>query len=340
MGNSEPIVEARFYRKKAENRVECILCPHHCTLKPGESGKCKIRTNIEGTLFADMYGSLSAVHVDPIEKKPLYHFYPGKEILSLGGLGCNFGCNCCQNYHISQAGKNDFPRLLKMSVKDIIKQAESTPGNIGIAYTYNEPSVWFEFMVDIAREIKSIGLKNAMVSNGYINKKPLSELLNYIDAFNIDLKCFDSDIHRNFTGGELKFVLNNLKLIRKDNKHLEVTHLVVPGMNDKPELFHDMVNWIEQELGPDIPLHISRYFPKYRMEIDATPSTILNQFAEIARKKMYFVYLGNVSLFSFQHTVCPKCKSLIIKREGYATKLVGLSGSGACSNCGESIAIT
>lgn len=339
MGIFEPNTEASYYRKGPEKSVECLLCPHHCSLLPGEYGKCRIRTNINGILVAEMYGSLSAMHVDPIEKKPLYHFHPGKEILSLGGLGCNFRCDCCQNYHISQAGKKDFPRLLDMSVKEIINQAENTKDNIGIAFTYNEPSVWFEYMLDIAREVKSIGLANAMVSNGYINKKPFAELLDYLDAFNIDLKCFDSDTHKRFTGGDLKFVLNTLRTIKNKGKHLEVTHLVVPGISDRLELFSDLVNWVAQELGPDTPLHISRYFPKYQMGGSATSSDILLHFAEIAREKLYYVYLGNISFHDYQNTICPQCESLVIRREGYFTSLEGISKDGTCKSCGEIIAI-
>lgn len=339
MGNSEPIVEARYYKKRSENSVECLLCPHHCTLQPGETGKCKIRINADGVLIAEMYGYLSAMHVDPIEKKPLYHFHPGKEILSLGGLGCNFSCNCCQNYHISQSGKRDYPRLLKMSVDEIIKQAEQTPDNIGIAFTYNEPSVWYEYMLDIARSGKSKGMNNAMVSNGYINKKPLSELINYMDAFNIDLKCFDSDIHHEFSGGELKYVLNTLRTIKSIGKHLEVTHLVVPGVNDQSKMFTEMVHWIANELGPDTPLHISRYFPKYQMNKEATSSKILSQFAGIAHEHLHYVYLGNTSFYDYQNTVCPNCESVVILREGYSTSLVGLSSRGKCITCGETIVV-
>lgn len=339
MNNSEKTVEASYYKKHADGSVKCMLCPHHCNLLIGESGKCKIRTNIEGTLVAEMYGNLSAVHIDPIEKKPLYHFHPGKEILSLGGLGCNFSCDCCQNYHISQSGKKDYPRLLFMSVQDIIKQAKKAADNIGIAYTYNEPSVWYEFMLEISRAAKSETLENAMVSNGYINKKPLMELIKYMDAFNIDLKCFDSDRHKQFTGGELKYVLNTLRSIRKEGKHLEVTHLVIPGINDDPKVFREMVDWIVMDLGPDTPLHISRYFPKYHMEKNATTAEKLLQFAEIAGGKLQYVYLGNLSLHEYQNTICPNCESLVILREGYSTSLVGLSKDGKCKSCGETVAI-
>lgn len=340
MLTSEMGIEAGYYRKKEGNQVECLLCPHHCTIRPGDAGKCRIRTNNNGTLMADMYGNLSAVHIDPVEKKPLYHFHPGKEILSLGGLGCNFSCNCCQNYSISQTGKNDFPRVIKMSLENILFEAEKALDNIGVAYTYNEPGVWYEYMFEIAKLIKEKGMKNAMVSNGYINKKPLLDLLPFMDAFNIDLKCFDSNLHEQFTGGKLKFVLNTLKAIVKEGRHLEVTHLLVPGLSDDIQKFNEMVNWIRDELGDSTPLHISRYFPKFHMDSNATPAEMLRDYAEIAAEKLHFVYLGNVSELHFQNTVCPACDTPVILREGYSIHLAGMANNGTCKSCGESIAIT
>lgn len=339
MNGFKSAIEASYYKKLSEDRVACLLCPHHCIILPGKSGKCKVRLNEKGRLVAQMFGSLSAAHVDPIEKKPLYHFHPGKEILSLGGMGCNFNCNCCQNYHISQSGKKDYPRLLKTSGDEIVEQAKRTPGNIGIAYTYNEPAVWFEFMLDIAHKLKSTGLANVMVSNGYVNKKPLEEIIACMDAFNIDLKCFDNDIHQKFTGGDLKFVLNTLKSIRKENVHLEITHLVVPGVNNNPELFAKMIDWIEQELGPEIPLHISRYFPNYRMQRATTSSELLFDFADIASRKLHYVYMGNMSVNDFQNTNCPGCDSLVIQRHGFSISRNGMTADGACKFCGNAIAI-
>ena len=339
MGAIEAKVKASYFRKLENNRVECLLCPHHCSLMPGETGICKIRTNFEGTLIAEMYGFLSAAQIDPIEKKPLYHFFPGKEILSLGGLGCNFSCDCCQNYHISQAGKKDYPRLLNMTVHDILELAQKTSGNIGLAYTYNEPSVWYEFMLDIAVKAKSKDLKNAVVTNGYINKKPLIELLSCMDAFNVDLKVFDPAIHKQFTGGELKFVLNTLKTVRQEGSHLELTHLVVPGVNDTLKLFKDMIQWIEAELGPDTPLHISRYYPRFHRNADATSSETLYRFADEAKNKLNYVYVGNLTFHEYQNTVCPDCENLVILREGYSIHSVGLTLKGTCKNCGRTIAV-
>ncbi len=174
---------ADFYTKLEDNKVKCLLCPHECTIAPGKTGICKVRSNQNGVLQLDVYGLLSATHFDPIEKKPLYHFHPGKEIFSLGSLGCNFKCKCCQNHHISQVGKAEYNRLQEISVLEILRQVKSSPENIGVAYTYNEPVVWYEFMLDIAKELSKNQYKNVLVSNGFINKDPLLKLLEYIDAF-------------------------------------------------------------------------------------------------------------------------------------------------------------
>jgi pyruvate formate lyase activating enzyme len=332
-------MEARFYKRQKDNKIKCYLCPHECIIKPGHSGICKIRTNIGGTLNADMYGYLSATHFDPIEKKPLYHFHPGSEILSLGSLGCNFHCSCCQNYEISQTGKKGFPRLQEISVSSIVKAAKADPANIGVAYTYNEPTIWYEFMYDIARDIKDNGLKNVAVSNGYVSKDPLKQLVKYFDAFNIDIKSFDDTTHKRFTGGELKHVLQTLTTIVAEEKHLEITYLLVPGVNEDRQVFGNLLKWIEKQLGPEIPFHISRYFPRYRMTTTATPVTLIHEMAELASQYLRYVYTGNVSLDNFQNTVCPNCDALIIRREGFAVYPEGLGKDGSCMQCGYKIAV-
>ncbi|MBN1599637.1 MAG: AmmeMemoRadiSam system radical SAM enzyme [Bacteroidales bacterium] len=332
--------EASYYTKSENNKVKCNLCPHNCLISDGKAGICKVRTNIGGTLYADVYNKLSAVHFDPVEKKPLYHFYPGKEILSIGGLGCNFKCGCCQNYEISQSGVNEFPRLLSITVNDIIKMVHKSPINIGLAFTYNEPVVWFEYMKDVAIETKKHGLKNVMVSNGYINKKPLEDLLEWIDAFNIDLKVFNEEQHKRFTGGGLQEVFNTLETIVKGKKHLEVTTLVVPGLNDDIQQFEQMIDWIYNHLGSNVPLHISRYFPKYRMNKDATSGKLLTEMADCASEKLSFVYMGNYPENNYQNTICPVCGNIAILRHGYHINTTGIKSDGKCSNCGFKLAIT
>ncbi len=331
-------MEADFYKKLENNRVQCLICPHECKIAPGNSGICKVRSNQDGILQTEVYGLLSATHFDPIEKKPLYHFHPGKEIFSIGSLGCNFRCQCCQNYHISQAGKNDFPRLLKMSVSDIMKHVKTNPLNIGVAYTYNEPVVWYEYMVDTAKEVHQNGFQNVLVSNGFINREPLLKLTECIDAFNIDLKGFDDKIYKSFAGGKLVNILNTLQLIKERECHLEITFLAVTEINDDLEQFRQMVKWISQNLGREVPLHISRYFPKYKLHNKATSVDLIWNMANIAGESLHYVYVGNLPGNDFQNTVCPNCQQTVIFRNGYSTNVSNLTNHGACQSCGHHIA--
>jgi len=330
-------LEAWYYNKIDDGKVLCSLCPHQCTISSGKSGICRVRTNREGSLQADMYGLLSAMQFDPVEKKPLYHFHPGKEILSLGSLGCNFRCACCQNYEISQSGKAGFPRLQQLTVEDILKLALKKPDNLGVAYTYNEPFVWYEFMADIAREIRAAGKKNVIVSNGYVSEKPLTDLLEFTDAFNIDIKAFSEQGYRKFAHATLKPVLSNLQIIVRAGKHLELTLLLVPEINDSDTEFLLMADWIKENLGADIPLHLSRYFPRYKMNMPATSFVKLREFAGIAKKKLSYVYIGNIPEGGYQDTFCPSCGSRIVSRLGYSVRIDSLNDSGNCVNCGQKI---
>lgn len=332
-------MEARYYEQLIGEKVQCKLCPHNCIIAQDKSGICKVRSNIGGSLYSDMYGFLAATHFDPIEKKPLYHYYPGTEILSLGALGCNFHCTCCQNYEISQTGKAGFPRLQELSVQDIIKLSTLRPGNLGVAYTYNEPFVWYEFMYDIAQKIKMNQGRNVVVSNGYVNKEPLHAILPFIDAFNIDIKAFDNEVYRKFAGGELNAVLENLEIIAQAGKHLEITLLIVPGVNDVFSQFKKLVEWIAHNLGKNVPLHLSRYFPHYKLKTESTSLQIIDEFADYAQKHLSFVYTGNIARSEYMNTFCPDCGSLIIQREGYYTRLLAIDERGNCSECGRNIAV-
>lgn len=330
---------ADFFIKLEDNKVKCLICPHECNINPGKSGLCKVRSNHNGILQLDVYGMLSATHFDPIEKKPLYHFYPGKEIYSLGSLGCNFKCQCCQNHHISQTGKTDYSGLSEMSISDIIKQVKSNPLNIGVAYTYNEPVVWYEYMLDIAKEVRRNNYKNVVVSNGFINREPLLKLTEVIDAFNIDLKGFDDDIYKSFNGGRLVNILNSLQLIKDRNCHLEITFLVVTEINDDIEQFKIMVEWIAENLGSDIPLHISRYFPNFKFNAKATPIELILSMANFASGLLKYVYIGNLPGNKFQDTICPGCQKAVIIRDSYTTTLKNISSFGTCIICGYKIAL-
>ncbi len=327
-------MEARHYEKLRDKELRCDLCPHTCRLKPGVSGICRVRTNTDGRLIADTYNKASSLAFDPIEKKPLYHFFPGKIIYSVGSVGCNLRCSFCQNCEISQTSVRDYPFLKKTDAGYIINQALNKPENIGIAFTYNEPSIWFEFMQDIATAAKSKGLKTVMISNGFINQHPLGELLTVIDAFNIDLKSFSEEFYKKQTGSKLDPVLQSLKTIADHNKHLEITNLIIPGLNDDKVKFTEMLVWIKDELGPDTPLHLSRYFPRYKMNIEPTSGSLMVELFEHAQQQLNYVFLGNMGGSFGAETYCPNCSKTVIARSGYFTKIPGLDGSGNCLYCG------
>jgi len=329
--------EALFYKTLDEKQVRCLLCPHQCVIKDNKSGECHVRRNINGKLIAESYEVISALHVDPIEKKPLYHFYPGKNILSVGSYGCNFSCSFCQNHDISQ---RDAKKGNNISCQKIINKALNTIDNIGIAYTYNEPSVWYEFMLDLAIRIKKNNLNNVMVTNGFINPEPLEKLLDYIDAVNIDLKAFTNNFYKDLTNGSLEAVKNTIKALFIKSVHFEITYLVVTSMNDYKESFSDMINWIKNEFGPDIVLHLSRYFPHYKFYQEPSSLKTLKAFYEIASDKLNYVYLGNVSSGrKGSDTQCPECGRDVIKRSGYYTSLNGINSSGFCKYCNHQIVI-
>jgi len=331
--------EAAFYDKLENKTIRCHLCPQNCLVAPNDYGHCKARKNIDGTLICETYSLVSAMHTDPIEKKPLYHFYPGSEIFSIGSIGCNFRCNFCQNCEISQTSVAEFRFTRKYTPEEIVFIAAKNPNNIGIAYTYNEPNIWYEFIMDVAPLVHEKKLKNVMVSNGYINKEPLQNLLNYIDAFNIDLKAFDNYFYKKNTTATLEPVKQTLIQIRKANRHLEITNLVIPTLNDNPKIFEEMIKWIAGELGETTVFHLSRYFPRYQLNIEATPSNILSNLFQIATKHLKYVYLGNINLADGNDTICPNCHSKVILREGYRIETIGMTLDGKCSTCGNEIAI-
>ncbi len=329
-----------FYTKHDDRHVRCLLCPHHCSIPEGAYGKCRVRLNREGDLYQVNYGLLCSISSDPVEKKPLYHFFPGSEILSIGSFGCNFSCSFCQNYTISQASPTDFEYVEKTSPEAVIDRAKKSAVNAGIAYTYNEPTVWFGYMYDTCRLAKDCGLKNVVVSNGYINKDPLNMLLEVTDAFNIDLKAFDNSFYRNFTGGSLRPVLSSLYAIKMKGVHLEITLLVIPGLNDDMGKFRDLTGWIEGELGNDTVLHISRYFPSWKMHRPPAPVSTINEFYDTAKETLSYVYTGNMPPGSpGRDTECARCGKRVIKREGYITRIEGLDSSGNCACCHNPVAV-
>jgi pyruvate formate lyase activating enzyme len=331
-------MEGLFYSKINNDKVICTLCPHNCKISDGKYGVCKVRKNVNGILISENYGLISSLGFDPIEKKPLYHFYPGKEILSIGSIGCNLQCQFCQNYSISQTAVADFRKNYTTYTPEQIRDiALSHSANIGIAFTYNEPTIFFEFMLDTAKISKSAGLKNVMVTNGFINPEPLELLNNYIDAYNVDLKSFNDIFYKNHTKSNLEPVKETLINIMKAGKHLEITNLIIPTLNDSEVEFETMCQWIASNLGKEVVLHISRYFPIYKMAIEQTSIEQMILLYSIAKKYLNFVYLGNVLLDEGNNTYCNSCKELLISRKGYFTKIVSVDKSGNCSKCGNKV---
>ena len=325
--------EALYYKKIENNKVKCNLCPHNCIIKEGKRGICNVRKNSEGVLYSENYGQITALGFDPIEKKPLYHFYPGSFILSVGSFGCNLKCDFCQNWEISQSTIDEITRTQTHSPDDIINIAVQREDNTGIAYTYNEPVIYFEFMLDVAKKAKDKGLKNVMVTNGFINTEPLNELLQYIDAFSVDLKGFTEEFYKKKTSSELEPVKQSLKQISNNGNFLEITNLVIPTLNDEKSKYKEMIQWIGKEIGTKTVLHISRYFPSYHSSIETTSMAELKEFYQLAKKELDYVYLGNVSSSEGTDTYCDNCGSLLVSRQGYYTDISGIDEQGQCKNC-------
>jgi len=323
-----------MYKDKGAHR--CLLCPHYCVIMPGKKGVCGVRENRGDTVSLSTYGIISGYAVDPVEKKPLYHFFPGKSILSVGSYGCNLKCDFCQNHQISQHSERE--GSYNLSPEELVSRALRVEGNIGIAFTYNEPVIWHEYVIDCAKLAREHGLRNVMVTNGYVNPGPLDELLEVIDAFNIDLKAFDDSFYRRYTGGTLKPVLETIEKVAHAGKHLEVTTLILPGLNDSDASMHREAEWISASAGRRVPLHISRYFPMYLRSDPATPSETVIRLREIASGYLDFVYTGNMPVEQFGcDTYCPACHIPVIKRAGNGTTVAALDNEGGCLNCGEKI---
>ncbi len=286
--------KAQFYKTLGDKKVQCLLCPHKCTIYPDKRGICNVRINKNGELFSEVYEKVSSYNFDPIEKKPLAHFHPGSTIFSFGSVGCNLKCRFCQNSDISQKGLDAFPDILDYKIDSLIRIAKNDVRNIGIAYTYNEPFIWYEFLYDMAVRAKEEGLLNVVVSNGFVNPEPLKKILPIIDAFNIDLKAFTNKFYKEMSAGSVEPVKETLKIIAASGKYMEITNLVIPTQNDSDSDFEEMVKWIANELGEETVLHVTRYFPRYKLDIHATPAHILFRLKDIASKYLKHVYVGNV----------------------------------------------
>jgi len=321
------------YQHRVSNRIECDICPVHCRLDEGGIGVCGGRQVIDGELIATNYAQVCSLHLDPIEKKPLYHFFPGSEILSVGPNGCNLNCSWCQNWQISQ---NTSPTRTVMP-DELADMVDALDG-IGVAYTYAEPLIWYEYVLDAGRVLHERGLVNVFISNGYINKEPLRDILTVADAFNIDLKADDDSCYQHHCGGKLEDVHRTIRMIREAGRHLEIAHLIVTGVNDDLKKLERLVGWIAA-LDKSIPLHLSRYFPANRYEAPPTDLALMSESFELAKSKLDFVYLGNVWGERGQDTYCPSCHEVLVKRRGYGAEVVGLDGVN-CAGCGIALPFT
>lgn len=285
--------EALFYDKLENGKVKCTLCPKGCIIANSKIGSCDVRQNINGKLYSLVYEKPVAIHLDPIEKKPLYHFYPGSLILSIGTYGCNLDCKFCQNYDLSQEFEaSHFQLIDNVAPEEIIKTCIEKNYKF-VAFTYNEPTIFYEYMLDVAKLCKANGIKTVSVSNGQINEKPLRQLINYIDAFNIDLKAFNDDFYKKICNGDLETTKNTLKIIVEEKKHLEVTFLLIEGFNDDENEFRQMCGFIKS-LGDNVVFHISRAFPRYKLKHEITSLQLIKKFEKIAKENIKYVYVGNV----------------------------------------------
>jgi len=312
--------------------VKCTLCPNDCTIKEGDSGDCRSRVNHNGKIYSIGYGNPCSINVDPIEKKPLYHFLPESNSYSLAVAGCNLACLNCQNWQISQVSPKD-TRNYDLMPEDVYKQAKEYKC-LSISYTYSEPIVFYEYVFDSAKIAKQNGIKNVLVSAGYINEKPLRDIIPYIDGANIDLKSFDDDIYVRLNGGKLEPILNTLKILKQEGVWLEITNLVVPEWTDDLSMIERMCDWLYKNGFDETPLHFSRFHPMYKLtHLSATPVNVLNKAKDIATKSgLKYVYVGNVPGSEAQNTICPKCKTIVVERKGYQI-LQNNIVNGHCKNC-------
>jgi pyruvate formate lyase activating enzyme len=279
--------EAMYYERLEGDKVHCLLCPQDCVIAVGRKGFCKVRINVDGTLYSEVYEQAMAMGMDPVEKKPLYHFHPGAPILSMGTRGCNQACDFCQNWHMLQPDAATFPTTAQRAVEEAKRR-----GSVGIAYTYNEPTIWYEFVLECSKLARQEGLANVLVTNGSINPRPFSELAPFIDAMNIDVKSMDPAFYREICKSKLEPVLATCRAAREVGIHIEITNLIIPTLNDSSELLLRLVDFVAG-LGREVPLHFSAYFPQYKMTIAPTPHATRHKARELAADKLFYVFLGN-----------------------------------------------
>ena len=326
--------DALLYDEREDGSVQCNLCAHYCEIRPGHRGICRVRENQEGKLKTLVYGNLISRSVDPIEKKPLYHFLPGSRSYSIATPGCNFHCEWCQNWQISQMPRiMEMPSSQRIAPEEIVKAAIRT-GSQSIAYTYTEPTIFFEYTYDVARLASAKGLKNIYVTNGFMTAEALYKIQPYLDAANVDIKAFRDETYRRLMGGRLEPVLESCRRMKKLDIWLEITTLIVPGLNDNPQELEDLARFIYEDLGPETPWHLSRFYPQYKMtDRKPTEESILYQTRTMGESiGLKYIYIGNV--YGENNTRCKICGQTLIRREGYITHLTGVDKDGACTKCG------
>lgn len=311
----------------------CRLCPFHCRITEGKTGRCRVRKFEGGKLWALSYGRITSAALDPVEKKPLYHFHPGAPILSIGAFGCNLRCDFCQNWSISQGS----PATTDLSPEQAaaLAREQRTNGNIGISYTYNEPFIWFEYVLDTARLVREQGMVNVLVTNGTVESEPLEELLPFVDAMNVDIKSIREDFYRRLCGGDGTAARRTVETAF-GRCHVEITNLIIPGENDSEADLVDLFDWAAS-VSRRLPLHLSRYHPDYRFTAPPTPPETLRRAYELARERLDFVYVGNIHVNGTTDTLCPACGAVVVERTGFSAA----SGTrdGRCPACGEEVGI-
>jgi len=327
--------EAIFYDETPRG-VKCGICPNECTLKPGETSTCHNRVNHKGKLYSIAYGNPCAVHIDPIEKKPLLHFLPKSTAFSIATAGCNMACLNCQNWEISQKSPKETSNLDLMPEKVVEECIKN--GCQSIAYTYSEPISFFEYVFDTAKIARSKGIKNVFISNGYINDEPLKALAPYLDGANINLKSFSNDIYLKLNAGKLQPILNTLKTLKDNNVWLEITNLIIPSWTDDFEMIKKMCDWLADNGFSENPLHFNRFFPLYKLtQLPQTPINTLIKAKEIAVKAgLKYIYVGNIPSEGFENTICPSCKKMVVARRGYSILSMQIE-NGKCKYCGAKI---
>jgi pyruvate formate lyase activating enzyme len=330
--------EAKFWSPK-DGKVECSLCARHCVVAQNHAGVCGVRKNEDNKLITLNYGLAAPINVDPIGKKPLFHFYPGSLVLSLGTAGCNFRCDYCQNYELSQSHM-DRVQTRKVTPKKIHNMARRNNCD-GVAWTYNEPTIWYEFVYDAARFLRRKGLFNVFITNGYIEKEPFTELSSVIDAVNVDIKAFSDEFYKKISRAHLTPVLSTCALAKELGLHIEISYLLVPPLNSSPQEIQKLSKWIFNKLGKETPLHFLRFFPMHRLtDVPTTPSEALVNAQRIAKMEgLANVYINNLPGSKYQDTYCPSCGEMLVHREDFFAILNRIS-DGKCPKCNTTVLMT